>query len=141
MVVAFFAFVGGWQSADLAALLGPDQRFAAGALAALLVAWFTFLPSFIFILAGGPLVESTHGDLKFTGPLTAITAAVVGVILNLALFFGQHVLWPDGWSGRFDAVAALLALSAVLALWRFKRSVIEVIVLSAAIGLGVHLAR
>jgi chromate transporter len=141
MVVAFVAFVGGWQSADLATLLGPDQRFAAGALAALLVAWFTFLPSFIFILAGGPLVESTHGDLKFTGPLTAITAAVVGVILNLALFFGQHVLWPDGWGGRFDAVAALLALAAAVALWRFKRSVIEVIVLSAAIGLGVHLAR
>jgi chromate transporter len=139
MVVAFVAFVGGWQSSELAALLGPDHRFAAGAIAALLVTWFTFLPSFVFILAGGPLVESTHGDLKFTGPLTAITAAVVGVIVNLALFFGQHVLWPDGWSGRFDAIAAALALAAAVALFRFKRGVIEVIAVSAAIGLCVHL--
>lgn len=142
MVVAFVAFVGGWQSAELAALFGPEQRFAAGALAALLVTWFTFLPSFVFILAGGPLVESTHGDLKFTGPLTAITAAVVGVIVNLALFFGQHVLWPKGFNGGpFDPVAAALALAAAVALLRFKRGVIEVIAGSAAIGLGVHLLR
>jgi len=141
MVVAFVAFVGGWQSSELAALFGPEQRFAAGAIAAVLVTWFTFLPSFVFILAGGPLVESTHGDLKFTGPLTAITAAVVGVIVNLALFFGQHVLWPDGWSGRFDAVAGALALAAAVALFRFKRGVIEVIAVSAAIGLVVFLLR
>jgi chromate transporter len=139
MVVAFVAFVGGWQSAELALLFGPEQRFVAGAIAAVLVTWFTFLPSFVFILAGGPLVESTHGDLKFTGPLTAITAAVVGVIVNLALFFGQHVLWPEGLSGRFDSVAALLTLAAAVALWRFKRGVIEVIAASAAIGLAVHL--
>jgi chromate transporter len=63
------------------------------------------------------------------------------VIVNLALFFGQHVLWPQGWSGGFDAVAALLALAAALALWRFKRGVIEVIAASAAIGLAVHLLR
>lgn len=138
MVVAFVAFVGGWQSTELAALFGPEHRFAAAALAAMLVTWFTFLPSFVFILAGGPLVESTHGDLKFTGPLTAITAAVVGVIVNLALFFGQHVLWPEGWSGRFDAIAAALALAAAVALFRFKRGVIEVIAASAAIGLGVY---
>jgi chromate transporter len=141
MVVAFVAFVGGWQSSELAALFGPDQRFVAAALAAVLVTWFTFLPSFVFILAGGPLVESTHGDLKFTGPLSAITAAVVGVIVNLALFFGQHVLWPEGFAGRFDAVAALLALAAAVALWRGKRGVIEVIAVSAAIGLAVHLLR
>ncbi len=140
MVVAFVAFVGGWQSQELAVLFGPEQRFAAGALAALLVTWFTFLPSFVFILAGGPLVESTHGDLKFTGPLTAITAAVVGVIVSLALFFGQHVLWPAGWAGRFDAIAAVLALAATVALFRFKRGVIEVIAVSAAIGLLVHLS-
>jgi chromate transporter len=141
MVVAFVAFVGGWQSNELAALFGADQHFAAAVLAAVLVTWFTFLPSFVFILAGGPLVESTHGDLKFTGPLTAITAAVVGVIVNLALFFGQHVLWPQGLSGRFDAVAALLAAAAALALFAFKRGVIEVIAFSAAIGLAIHLLR
>ena len=96
MVVAFVGFVGGWQSSDLALWFGADQRFVAGAVAAALVTWFTFLPSFVFILAGGPLVEATHGDLKFTAPLTAITAAVVGVIVNLALFFGWHVLVADG---------------------------------------------
>jgi chromate transporter len=138
MVVAFVAFVGAWQSAELTALFGADDRFAAAALAAALVTWFTFLPSFIFILAGGPLVESTHGDIKFTAPLTAITAAVVGVIVNLALFFGQHVLWPTGLSGPFDAIAALIAVAAAAALWRFKRGVIEVIAASAAIGLAVH---
>jgi chromate transporter len=141
MVVAFVAFVGGWQSPELATLFGPEHRFAAGAIAAMLVTWFTFLPSFVFILAGGPLVESTHGDLKFTGPLTAITAAVVGVIVNLALFFGQHVLWPQGWAGPFDATAAALALAAAVALFRFKRGVIEVIAVSAAIGLAVFLLR
>ena len=139
-LAAALAFVGGWQSGELAALFG-EQRFAAAALAAVLVTWFTFLPSFVFILAGGPLVESTHGDLKFTGPLTAITAAVVGVIVNLALFFGQHVLWPQGFPGRFDAAAALLALAAALALFRFQRGVIEVIAFSAAIGLAIHLLR
>jgi chromate transporter len=141
MVVAFVGFVGGWQSAELAALLGPGHAFLAGALAASLVTWFTFLPSFLFILAGGPLVESTHDDLAFTGPLTAITAAVVGVILNLALFFGYHVLWPQGFGGRFDAVSAAIAIAAAVALFRFKRGVIEVIVACAVLGLAVHLMR
>ena len=115
MVVAFVAFVGAYQSSELAALFGTDRLFLAGAVAATLVTWFTFLPSFLFILAGGPLVEATHGDLKFTGPLTAITAAVVGVILNLALYFGYHVLWPNGLAGSFDAVSALIALAAAVA--------------------------
>uniref|UniRef100_UPI001F4B75ED chromate transporter n=1 Tax=Escherichia coli TaxID=562 RepID=UPI001F4B75ED len=88
MVVAFVGFLGGWGKQ----LFGPDALFAAGAVAALVVTFFTFLPSFVFILAGGPVVESTHGQLRFTAPLTAISAAVVGVILNLAVFFAVHVL-------------------------------------------------
>ncbi|WP_024302363.1 chromate efflux transporter [Pseudogulbenkiania sp. MAI-1] len=131
MVVTFVGFVGGYVKA----LFGPDMQFVAGALAATLVTWFTFLPSFLFILAGGPLVESTHDDIKFTAPLTAITAAVVGVILNLALFFGYHVLWPTGFSGSFDWPSALIALGAVIALFRFKRNVIQVIAACAVIGL------
>ncbi|MGZ8218590.1 chromate efflux transporter, partial [Methylomagnum sp.] len=87
MVVTFVGYVAGWTQG----LFGPDRLFAAGAVAATVVTYFTFLPSFVFILAGGPLVESTHGNLKFTAPLTGITAAVVGVILNLALFFAYHV--------------------------------------------------
>ena len=104
-------------------------------MAASLVTWFTFLPSFLFILAGGPLVESTHDDLRLTAPLTAITAAVVGVILNLALFFGYHVLWPQGFSGSFDSASALIALGAAIALFRFKRHVIPVIAACAVTGL------
>jgi len=131
MVVAFVGFIGGYTQA----LFGTEHVFLAGALAATLVTWFTFLPSFLFIFAGGPLVESTHGDLKFTAPLTAITAAVVGVILNLGLFFGYHVLWPKGFAGTFDWVSALLALVAAVALLRYKRGVIEVIAGSAVVGL------
>ena len=135
MVVAFVAFIGGYVKA----LLDPESLFAAGALAACLVTWFTFLPSFIFILAGGPLVESTHRNLKFTAPLTAITASVVGVVLNLALFFGYHLLWPEGFAGAFDARSALIAVGAAVALFKYKRSVMEVICLCALVGLTVKL--
>ena len=135
MVVAFVGFVGGYQTAQMQVMFGPDGLFLAGALAACLVTWFTFLPSFIFILIGGPLVETTHGQLKFTAPLTAITAAVVGVILNLAMFFAYHVLWPQGFAGTFDFASAGLVLAAALALFRFKQSVMRVIAASALLGL------
>lgn len=136
MVVAFVGFVGGYSHG----LLGPDAVFLAGTLAACVVTWFTFLPSFLFIFAGGPLVEATKEDLKFTAPLTAVTAAVVGVILNLAVFFGYHVMWPQGLAGAFDWGSALIALGAAVALFRFKRGVIEVIAACALIGLLVKLA-
>ena len=74
--------------------------FTKAALAACVLTFFTFLPSFIFILAGGPLLEATHGRLGFTAPRTAITAAVVGVILNLALFFAWPTLWSGAVAGR-----------------------------------------
>jgi chromate transporter len=135
MVVAYVGFMGGY----LKALFGPESLFLAGAVAATVVTWFTFLPSFIFILAGGPLVETTHNDLKFTAPLTAITAAVVGVVVNLALFFGYHVLMPQGPSGRFDAVAAVISVLAAVALFKYKRNVIHVIAASAVLGLLVSL--
>lgn len=135
MVVAFAGFVGGYVKA----LYGPESLFLAGAVAACLVTWFTFLPSFLFILAGGPLVESTHGEIRLTAPLTAITAAVVGVVLNLALFFGYHVLWPEGLDGRFDAVSALIAGGAAVALLRFKAGVIPVIAACAVVGLALSL--
>jgi chromate transporter len=135
MVVAFVGFVGGWVKQ----VLGPDALFASGALAACVVTFFTFLPSFVFILAGGPLVESTHGNLKFTAPLTAITAAVVGVILNLALFFAYHVLWPQGFRGRFDFVSALIAAGAMVALFRFKLGVLPLLGICAAMGLAATL--
>jgi chromate transporter len=131
MVVTFVGFVGGY----LKDALGGGNLFLAGALAATVVTWFTFLPSFVFILAGGPLVEATHGDIKFTAPLTGITAAVVGVILNLALFFGYHVLWPGGFGGRFDSASAVIAVAAAIALLRYKRNVMQVIGACALLGL------
>jgi len=131
MLVAFVAFIGGY----VAEVFGPEQRVLAGALAALLVTWFTFLPSFLFILAGGPLVERTRDDLRLTAPLAAITAAVVGVIVSLALFFARHVFWPDVAGGRFDVAAAAIALLAAVALFRYRRGVLEVVAASAVAGL------
>ena len=131
MVVAFVAYVGGWTKA----VLGPDALPLAAAVAACIVTFFTFLPSFLFILLGGPFIETTHGQLKFTAPLTAITAAVVGVIVNLAVFFAIHVLLPQGFAGRFDAVAAVIGLTAAVALMRFKVGVMTVVAASAALGL------
>ena len=132
IVVAFVGFVGGW----LKQVLGPDALFLGGALAASVVTFFTFLPSFVFILAGGPLVEATHGKLGFTAPLSAITAAVVGVILNLALFFAVHVLWPQGLGARFDLLSALICIGAALALFRFKVGVMPLLAACAALGLA-----
>ena len=143
MVVAFVGFIGGYTSEVMREMFGSGNVFLAGAVAATVVTWFTFLPSFLFIFAGGPLIETTHNDLKFTAPLTAITAAVVGVILNLALFFGYHVLWPKGVggspTGSFDWVSALIAIAAAVALFRFKRNVIHVIAACAVIGLLIKL--
>ncbi len=136
MVVAFVGFIGAYGSPTPELLFGPEGRFLAGAVAAALVSWFTFLPSFIFILAGGPLVERTRDDLAFTGPLTAITAAVVGVILNLALFFAYHVFWPAGLGAPFDPVAAGIALVAAVALFRLRLGVLPLIGLCALLGLG-----
>jgi len=138
MVVTFVAFVGGWVKQ----VLGPDLLFTGAALAALLVTWFTFLPSFLFILAGGPLVEATHGNLKFTAPLTAITAAVVGVIASLALFFLMHIA-RAGDAAAFlglDWIALALAAAAAVALLRYRIGVIPVIAASALAGLVVRLA-
>ena len=135
MVVAFVAFVGGYAHT----LLGPDLALTSGVLAACLVTWFTFLPSFVFILAGGPLVESTHRNLRFTAPLTAITAAVVGVVLNLALFFAIHLLWPHGLSEPMNTQAAVWSVAAGVGLFRFKFSVMQVLGASAILGLVLKL--
>jgi chromate transporter len=141
MVVAFVGFVGAWTKQ----VFGPEALFLAGAAGAFVAAYFTFLPSFLFILAGAPLVEATHGDLKFTAPLTGITAAVVGVILNLALFFAWHVLWPQAsaaapFSGRFEWFSALISVAAFVALFRYKLDVMKVIGACASVGLFYTLA-
>jgi chromate transporter len=140
MVVAFVGFVGGWTKE----LFGADNLALAGVAGATVATFFTFLPSFLFILIGGPAVEATRHDVKFTAPLTAITAAVVGVIINLAVFFSWHVLWPEAsaaepFSGRFEWFSLLITLGAFVALWHYKIGVIAVISACAAAGLGYSL--
>jgi chromate transporter len=129
-------FVGGWTQA----LLGPDTQGVSGALAAVVVTFFTFLPSFCFIFLGGPFIESTHGNLKFTAPLTGITAAVVGVITSLAVFFGVHLLWPKGLMGTFDLAAAAIGTAAAVALIRYKAGVIPVVLAAGLAGLVLRLS-
>jgi len=131
MVVAFVGYLGGVAKDAL----GTGSLFAAGVAGATVATYFTFLPSFLFILIGGPLVEATHGDLKFTAPLTAITAAVVGVIVNLAAFFAYHVFWPQGLHGTFEWPALVIGVLAAVALFR-KVGVIPVIAASALAGLA-----
>jgi chromate transporter len=130
MVVAFVGFVGGWVKS----VFGPDALFVAGAAGAMIATFFTFLPSFLFILVGGPVVESTHGELRFTAPLTGITAAVVGVVLNLAVFFAWHVLWPSGFEGAFDWTSAAIGAGCALALFRFKVGIVPLIGACAVLG-------
>ena len=135
MVVAFVGFLGGWSKA----LLGPEALFAAAVVGASVATFFTFLPSFLFILAGGPLVERTRGDLALAAPLAAITAAVVGVILNLAVFFAWRVLWPlstasNPFAGPFDALSAMVAAVALLLLVTKRLEVIPMIAASGALG-------
>jgi chromate transporter len=135
IIVAFVGFVASWGQA----VMGPEALFLGAALGACVATWFTFLPSFIFILAGGPYVESTRGNLKLTAPLAAVTAAVVGVIANLALFFLAAVARPLGASGSIDWVAVAMVTAAALALWRLKWSVIQVIAVSGGLGLVLRL--
>ena len=137
MVVSFVGFMGGWTKA----IFGPDTLFLSGAVAAAVVTFFTFLPSFLFIFLGAPFIESTHGKLKFTAPLTGITAAVVGVIVNLAVFFAYHVLWPRGLSEQFEWVSACIGVAAGVALFRFKVGVIPVVLACGLAGLALTFLR
>lgn len=141
MVVAFVGFLGGWNKH----LLGGDELFLAGVLGAVVATFFTFLPSFLFILAGGPMVEGTRDDLKLTAPLTAITAAVVGVIVNLAVYFAWRVFWPESnsaapFSGRFEIASVLIAAVATAALVTKRADVMPVIAASALAGVVLWLA-
>lgn len=136
MVVAFVGFVGGWSTP----VVGADNSLLAGCLAAAVVTYFTFLPSFLFIFAGGPLIETTHGNLKFTAPLTGITAAVVGVIINLAVFFAWKVLWPHGsevspFGGAFEWPTLIIGVAAAIALFRYRGGIMPVIAGSGILGL------
>ncbi|NNC66984.1 MAG: chromate transporter, partial [Gammaproteobacteria bacterium] len=136
MVVTFVGFVGGWTKE----LFGPEMLPLAGIVAACVVTFFTFLPSFLFIFIGGPAIEATRGDLHFTAPLLGITAAVVGVIINLAVFFAYHVLWPTGFEGNFDWISLLIGVVAFIALFKFKIDIVKVILGCALLGWALSIA-
>ncbi|MBI2969188.1 MAG: chromate efflux transporter [Gammaproteobacteria bacterium] len=131
MIVAFVGFVGGWSGE----LFGPERLALAGIAGACVATFFTFLPSFVFIFLGGPSVEATRHELHFTAPLTGITAAVVGVIVNLAMFFAYHVLWPQGLGGPFDWFSAFLGGAAFVALFVYGAGTVPVILACAALGI------
>ncbi|RLJ67641.1 chromate efflux transporter [Sulfurisoma sediminicola] len=135
MVVTWVGYLGGFTKSVL------GNPVAAGLAGATVATFFTFLPSFFFIIAGGPMIESTRGELKFTAPLTAITAAVVGVILNLAVFFAWHTFWPKAtqaapFSGPFDAIPVVIAIACFVALWKYKADIMKVIGACALFGLA-----
>jgi chromate transporter len=137
MVNAFVGYVGQAlevQRLGSGAMLIGAAMFIMGCLGALVATWFTFLPSFVFILAGGPFIESTHGKLGFTAPLKAISAAVVGVIASLAVLFVTHVVWPQGLQGAPDLAALALALAGAALLFGRQWGVLPLIAVSAVAG-------
>jgi len=139
MVVTWVGYMGG-----VAKGVFGGNAIAAGLAGAAVATFFTFLPSFMFILAGGPLVEATRGEVRFTAPLTGITAAVVGVIVNLAVFFAWHAFWPQGtdqapFSGPFEWLLLAIFIASFVALWKYKADIMKVIGVCALLGLAYSL--
>ncbi len=130
LVLQFVGYVGGWQNPEM---LSPAST---ALLAALITSWMTFVPGFLFILAGAPYVEATRGHLRITAALTAITAAVVGIILNLAVWFGWHVIWSSetGW----DFISLGLSIAFFILLQKWKLDVLWVVLIGALCGLAVQ---
>ncbi|TXH67929.1 MAG: chromate efflux transporter [Thiothrix sp.] len=140
MIVTWVGYLGGVAKSVFA------NSVLAGLAGATVATFFTFLPSFMFILAGGPLVETTRNNLNYTAPLTGITAAVVGVILNLAVFFAWHTFWPQAteaapFAGDFEWFPVLIAMAAFIALWKYKIDVMKVIGAAALLGLAYTFSR
>ncbi len=126
MVLQFVGFVAAWQNP------GDLTPLSAAILGALITTWVTFLPCFLFVFLGAPHVEGLRERPALSAALTGITAAVVGVILNLAISFAEHALWPE--AGKLDVFVAVVAAAAWLAMERFKFGVIPVLGGCAVLG-------
>jgi chromate transporter len=134
MVLQFVGFLAGWQHAGAGSL-------GSATLGAAMTTWVTFVPTYLFILLGAPYVERWRNDPRLTSALAAVTAAVVGVILNLAVWFGWHALITAGpvggpWWGRVDSFAVGLTVAAFVALQRFKNALVPVVLASGLAGLA-----
>jgi chromate transporter len=130
MVLQFVGFMAGWNNPQ-----GLDQTTSA-VLGALVTTYATFLPCFLFIFLGAPYIEVLRGNKNLTGALTGVTAAVVGVVLNLALVFGAAVIWPRGMAQGTNWFAVLMSIASFVALYRFKVDVLWVVVAGGVIGLA-----
>ncbi|MSU71506.1 MAG: chromate efflux transporter [Opitutus sp.] len=131
MVVQFVGFLGGWNQPGT---LGP---LAMATLGALITTWTTFVPCFLWIFLGAPHIEQLRGNLRLGRALTAVTASVVGVVLNLAVWFGLHVFFPRSRTlTDVDWFAVVVAGVACLAMQRFKVGVVTVVLVSGLVGLG-----
>ena len=127
MVLQFVGFMGAWQHP---AGLSPLVAASSGAL---ITTWATFTPCFLWIFLGGPYIEQLRGNAKLTSALSAITAAIVGVVLNLAVWFALHVFFPA--TGTMDWFAILLCIAAVVAMMRYKVDIIPVVIGAGILGL------
>ncbi|MFZ1218416.1 MAG: chromate efflux transporter [Chthoniobacterales bacterium] len=126
MVLQFVGFMGGWNQP------GGLSPVLAATLGALITTWVTFVPCFLWVFLGGPHIEQLRGKKRISTALSAVTAAVVGVILNLAIWFALHVIHP---SEGIDWFAAGLGLAALIAMIRWKLGVIPVVIAGGVIGL------
>ncbi len=129
MVLQFIGFMSGWNQAT-----GTNQT-ASAILCALITTYTTFLPSFFFIFLGAPYIEKLRGNRRITAALSGVTAAVVGVILNLALVFGVAVIWQSSKLTDINWFAAVMSVAAFVALYRYKIDVLWVILAAGIIGL------
>jgi len=127
MVLQFVGFLGGWYQPDF-----PQAPLVSATACAALTTWCTFLPSFLFILAGAPYVESMRGMPRLNGALAAITASVVGVMLNLAVWFTVSMLWPM--DGDFEVAAFVLATACFGAIKILKWEVVWVVLAGGGVG-------
>ena len=126
MVLQFVGFLGGWR------LHEPFAPLAAGTLGAFITTWTTFVPCFLWIFLGAPHVEQLRGNAKLTSALSAITAAIVGVVLNLAVWFGVHLLFPGGGPVNWFGVAVCLIAFAGMVRWKWD--IIPVVLGAGALG-------
>lgn len=126
MVVQFVAFLGGWNQP------GSLPRLVSATLGALITTWVTFVPCFLWIFLGAPHIEQMRGSLRMTSALSAITAAVVGVVLNLAVWFAIHTLFPPA---GLDWFLVGLSILNFVVLTRWKVDIIPVVLISAILGL------